>query len=151
MMNNAYIEMLLKNTTFLGGAAMAYEIVWEQEGVLKRFWGELTSQDLLEATKVVVGSARFDSIHYVINEFTEVERAENITPSEMEDYAALRIGAAMVNPRMVSPFIAAKEPGLSIAYALIGTQLANKHKTKCFSTLVEARQWIGENLPLYPW
>lgn len=148
MVNIGCIEMLLKNTTFLGGAAMAYEIVWEREGVLKRFWGELTSQDLLEATKVVVESARFDSILYVINDFTEVEKAKNITLSVIEDYAAQRIGAAMVNPRMFSPFIATKEPGLSIAYALIGKRLANRHKTKCFSTLVEARQWMGENLPL---
>ena len=48
---------------------MSYEILWETKGVVKRFFGHVTSNELFQAGVDLQGNVRFDQLKYVINDF----------------------------------------------------------------------------------
>lgn len=53
---------------------MAYELKWEEAGVYGRFYGELSTEDLILFNSQLVGDSRFDHITYQIIDFLEVEK-----------------------------------------------------------------------------
>jgi|GEM_PF-3248619 len=51
---------------------MPYEISWEDAGVRYRFWGDVTDQELTDSALTARANPRFDSINYMIGDFSEV-------------------------------------------------------------------------------
>ncbi len=124
---------------------MAYELIWESSGVVKRHYGVLTAGDMLAATRQVVNHQRFSELRYIVNDFSDVESGR-IGLATIEEIAALRIGATLVNSRILSPYIAATDPGLSVAHLLMSPDYRNDHPTRLFPSLPAARAWVAEQL-----
>ena len=96
---------------------MPYEILWEARGVVKRHHGFLSADELLAASREIQGDPRFDYLRYIINDFLEVED-HAVDTTAIEYFACLRIGAAQINRQVLSPFVATREPGLTIGTLL---------------------------------
>jgi hypothetical protein len=47
---------------------MAYEIVWEPEGVVSQFAENVSAREFIRSVEKVQGDSRFDDMRYVINE-----------------------------------------------------------------------------------
>ncbi len=121
---------------------MSYELIWEPRGVIKRFWGHVSNDDILGAVNGVCGDARFDGLLYVFNDFTDVE-SQSVDKGTIESYAAERIGALLSNPRIISPFVASSASGLAIVETVTSPSLGTEHSWRIFPTRAEARQWLG--------
>lgn len=124
---------------------MAYELIWEHRGVVKRHYGALTANELLTATQQVISCEHFTDLSYIVNDFTDAE-PRDISHDTIEQIAALRIGATFVNHRILSPYVATSSPGLTIAHALMQPAYCNKHLTRLFPNLTVAREWLAEQL-----
>lgn len=124
---------------------MSYEIIWEPRGVVKRHYGFLSSAELLAAAQVIQGDRRFDNLRYIINDFSDVD-AHDVDIAAIEEFAALRIGAAFVNQDILSPVVAANELGRLIVEFLRSPMYANGHPVELFASMADARAWVAENL-----
>jgi len=78
---------------------MSYEIIWEPHGVIKRFSGQLTDQDLVQSVIDTEGNMAFDGLRYVINDFLAID-ACSASASDVEEISILDKGASMSNPRI---------------------------------------------------
>lgn len=48
---------------------MPFELTWEGRGVYKRFSGRVTYEEYARSQEMVLGDARTDDLHYIINDF----------------------------------------------------------------------------------
>lgn len=122
---------------------MPYEISWEQHGVLKHHYGHLTGREMLDAMIAVSGSRRYDALRYIINDFSAVN-SHSIAREDLEQFAALRIGAVRSNRRLLSPFVPGSEAGTMITHFIQTPEYRNEHKVVVFPTLDAARAWLTQ-------
>ncbi len=50
---------------------MSYELIWEQQGVLKRFYGRSSVLEVFHANVEGERDERFDSLRYAINDLLD--------------------------------------------------------------------------------
>ncbi len=84
---------------------MPFTLEWTQRGVIKRFHRHLSGGDLVASAEAVGSDPRYDHLRFILNDFTAVLSHE-ISETDIEQYASLRIGAALHNRHVLSPFVA---------------------------------------------
>jgi hypothetical protein len=99
---------------------MGYEIFWEPKGVVKRFFGQVTNDDMMQAVVKTEGDRRFDALRYVINDCLAIEKL-SLTADEVDN----------ICPEMTR---------MALQYA---NSPLNAYPTRIFPTLAEARFWLG--------
>lgn len=67
---------------------MGYEITWEAQGVVKRFFGDVSNDDLMKSSTVVQADARFDDLHYVLLDFHDC-LSHSVTDPALLEIAAI--------------------------------------------------------------
>jgi hypothetical protein len=67
---------------------MAYDIIWEKDGVWVRYHENITGDDIMDVGKKILGSNRYDDLHYSIVDTTDIEN-ERITEHETDMLAAI--------------------------------------------------------------
>jgi hypothetical protein len=120
---------------------MCYELIWEPRGVVKRYFGEATDEDLLKSVVEVGADARFDDLRYVINDFSACD-AITATSDGIENIAIMDRGASASNPRIRIAVVAIQKEAIALAEAYASFPL-NVYPTRIFATLPAARNWIG--------
>lgn len=77
---------------------MAWELVREPQGVLKRLSGSVSAEEFVQSVEAVQGHADFHAMRYVINDFSRVA-SHGLTDNVLIGLAALQYGAHAINPR----------------------------------------------------
>ena len=78
---------------------MACERVWEPEGVVAKYSGAVSGDDLLECVRRIQADARFDDTRYVIHDLSSIDQ-HAIGEATLTDLAVLHIGAAASLPQL---------------------------------------------------
>ena len=78
---------------------MPYTTQWTPHGVIWKYTGVLTGEELLQSNISIYGDERFDSLLYQIVDLSEVESL-TVTPTIMRKIAHLDMAAAHTNPRI---------------------------------------------------
>ena len=122
--------------------SMNYELIWEPKGVVKRFFGHLPSNELVDAGVEVETDARFGSLQYVINDFLACTGI-SVHPVVVDHIAVLDCAASHTNPNIRISIVATLPEIIAAAnqYALSNL---HPYPTRIFSTLEDARAWINE-------
>lgn len=127
---------------------MAYELVWEPDGVIKQFSGVVSAREYIEAVESVQGDYRFDDARYVINDFLAVTKHE-LSEDVLTEVAVLQYGAYASNPNCRIVFVTT-EPALA-------TRIRNtpavaglvSYQTEIFPTVSAARDWLDSQPQLH--
>lgn len=127
---------------------MAYEIVWEPEGVVSQFVENVSAREFIRSVEKVQGDSRFDDMRYVINDFSAVTALE-LTEDTLTELAVLHYGAHVSNPNCRVVFVTR-----DIALALLLKKILMNgpvvsYQTEIFSTLAEARNWLDSQPQLH--
>ena len=120
---------------------MGYVIERTRRGVIKRFSGVVTYEDVLRSEQEVHSDPNFTSMRYVISDYTNAEYS-GITDSQKADINALRIGGHLTNPRLKYAFVI-KSPSVRSQIASAVAQGEMLHPTATFDTIEEASDWAG--------
>lgn len=121
---------------------MSYELIWEPRGVIKRYYGVLTSTDLVEPVERTEADPRFDRLRYVINDFLAVERME-LAPFAVEHVAAVDHAAAKTNQNIWIAVVTTAGEVIELVerYAELSR---NAYPTRVFDTMEQARSWLTD-------
>lgn len=120
---------------------MGYELTWESRGAVKRFFGHVTGNDVLQSVINVESDERFDRLRYVINDFLEATGL-TVSASELDEIAAIDGAAALVN-RNIRIAIVTTNPEIISASDQYAKSPMNAYPTRIFPTVNEARTWLG--------
>lgn len=119
---------------------MGYSIEWEVTGVVKRYFGEVTAAEVFESVVVVESDARFDQLHYVINDFLDVQGMA-VTEQDIEAIAVQDLGAALTNPNIKIAMVAHQSEVIAMVQRY-RQAAGGVFPTKIFSTAAAARAWF---------
>jgi hypothetical protein len=120
---------------------MAYKIELNKYGVIKRFSGVVTYEDVLRSEQQVHEDPDFTRMRYVISDYSEAQYS-GLTDSQKADINALRIGGHYSNPRIKYAFVI-KNP---VIREQIGSAVASGemlHQAQTFDTFEQASDWAG--------
>ncbi len=124
---------------------MSYELTWEQRGVVKRFFGSVTNDELMQSVIETERDARFDDIRYVINDFLACTECL-IETRTVDEVAAIDSVAALTNSR-IHIAIVTNLPEIVAAAKQYAESPINVYTTRIFATLKDARTWLeGQDL-----
>lgn len=120
---------------------MSYEIIWEPKGTVKRFFGRVSSHEMLLSVVEAGGDERFDDMRFVINDFRDIEALE-LVDEEIQEILALDYGAARSNPRIRIAVVTTHAEILDFTRQYASSPL-NAYPIRAFPSMAEARSWLG--------
>lgn len=119
-----------------------FEHIWEERGLVRRFVGHVSAEELARSTILGQQDLRFDTMRYVINDFRDCTSI-NAPLEVIEVIAATDSGAAMSNNRIRIATVSDKPDVLAITdmYQKAGY---SPYPTRNFDTIEAAREWLSE-------
>lgn len=120
---------------------MACERMWEPEGVLARYSGAVSGDDLLECVRRIQADARFDDTRYVIHDLSAIDR-HGIGEMTLSDVAVLHIGAAASSPNCRIVFVTEDAVLAGKIETILTSPLMKSYEVRVESSLLAARDWI---------
>jgi len=122
---------------------MAYDLVWENNGVYWKYIGDVVGNEIIEASTSIYGDARFITLKYKFVDFFDVENLV-MDQSQLALIAYQHLAAERANPYLKNAILI--KSGHKI------TQMAHEFATffdksswevKVFTDLEEANYWVG--------
>jgi hypothetical protein len=120
---------------------MSYEVFWEPHGVVKRFFGHVTSDELFQAGVDLQGDARFDQLRYVINDFLDI-MGFSFSSREVDELSAIDNVASRTNQKLKLVVIAT-DPGIIELANQYANSPMNIYPFRIFPTVAAGRRWLG--------
>lgn len=120
---------------------MAVELVWEQRGIYRRYFGDVTITERRRSFERIFADPRFDDLRYTITDCLEVETYE-ITDEATKEIAALHVGPLLVNPSIVITAVVTDERIIAAIRHFISLDFISQ-PYEIFPTVSAARSWIA--------
>jgi hypothetical protein len=120
---------------------MPYSLVWEPNGVYKKFSGLVSGDELLQSVREVASDIRFGALRYEVSDYLEAERTD-FSQDALNEVRAVRIGSFMNNPSMKVAIVTLDTEIQQRIYSTIAARLT-LHQTKVFIGLQDANTWLG--------
>ncbi len=121
---------------------MAYEIIWEEKGILVRFSGTVTEQDVMMANDLMYGDIRFGTIKYQISDYTGAMNIQ-ITPRYAKVIGALDRSSSRWTHNMMRNIVVKKDKKfIPIAETYFKQFEGTNWECRIFETLELAYDWV---------
>ena len=123
---------------------MPYIAKWEDEGLVREFYGVVNSNEVLESDREFYEDPRSDTAKYQITDFSSAQPGE-IEDAHITKIAALDIGASITLPNLKVAFVVNDEYVKALCEKYIElSRVANETwEFKIFGDMESARKWIS--------
>ena len=131
----------------LGERELPYELVWEDRGLLLRFWDAITDDEFVKCHLDGYSDPRFESVEYALTIFSDSVVFEASTET-VRRVAERDAAASKRNPKVLVAIVASQMVirGLANLYSHKHEALSGTWKMAYFETEEEARRWLAETL-----
>lgn len=127
---------------------MPHLLVWEDDGVYVHFDGTVTPGELVGVYDEVAGDARSDTIRYVITDYLDARRSDQMTRADVIGLAARERGAAYSNATVWRAAVAT-DPTVVTFLEYFQSLRVSPDPFRIVATLAQARDWLATH-PLVP-
>lgn len=124
---------------------MPYELRWEDFGVYRRYFGDVTIAQRRHSFDQIFADPRFDDLRYTITDYLDVDSYE-ITEAATEEIAALHTVPALTNPRIIIAAVVVDERIIAAIRHFISLNYTSL-PYRVFPTEEAARSWIAGYRP----
>ena len=118
-----------------------FEHIWEERGLVRRFYGHVTAEELARSAVLGQQDPRFDTMRYVINDFRECASI-SAPPDEIEEISARDAAAAATNSRIRIATVA-DDPAILAISDMYEKAGYSPYPVRNFSTMETAREWLA--------
>ena len=123
---------------------MPMQLIWEDEGVIRRFSGRVTVEDIRQSLQQVHADRRFAKLRYSINDFLGAEPDIAVSKAALADAALRTILASTTNPAVLVAIVATQAQVLALAEFYTSPSYM-PYKARVFQTVEQARDWIAQH------
>ena len=121
---------------------MPFTHTWEERGFVRRLYGVVTPEEMLQAFSAMATDARFENILYIINDARDADLSR-LSEDYMKSFQSDQEVASLVNPRrIIANVIPAQDSGR--LQRIHDENFGRMVKMKIFSSLEDARAWVDE-------
>ena len=121
-------------------SVVAYENNWERNGVVKIFSGSVDGRQVLDSVISVEADKRFDSVRYVINDFSNVVDID-INERDIIRIAAMDRGASVTNPNIRIAVVTNDNRMRDLVQRYGKLMKDSPYQALLFESINEAREW----------
>lgn len=126
---------------------MAFKLIWEPRGVYWEYSGNVTGNEVVEASTLIYGDQRFDDIRYKLVNFLNADSI-HINDDEVSMIAFQHKAASITNPRIktaivTNPNIALTDDNAAKLEMFILNLTKSSWEVKAFDNLEQANLWLG--------
>lgn len=123
---------------------MGIEIHWDSHGVYRKFFGEVTADDIRQSIEQVHNDLRFESVRYSINDFLDATSVD--LPKSVIAQAAMKtIQDSKFNTTLLMAIVAADPAALELA-KFYTSPAYQPYQAAIFTTVAQAKEWIERGL-----
>lgn len=124
---------------------MPYNTIWEKRGVMWRFYGDVTAEEISNANDEFYTDERSDRTRYQIIDALQVTSVE-WTEQDISVTAAYDIGADRIIKNVKVAYVANDEEIISKLekYIEISIKLNSSWQFRGFTELQPAKRWVAE-------
>lgn len=119
---------------------MAYINRWETKGVLKIFSGDISGDEVFNATVEIEADPRFDEITYVINDFLQITSV-TVVDKDIARLAAIDRAAARTNPNIRIAVVTQTDRIRESAQQYAEMMKGSPYQARVFDSVEQARDW----------
>jgi hypothetical protein len=120
---------------------MPYSLIWENDGVYKKFTGVVTGAELVQSVNEVANDMQFGKARYEVSDYLSAESTD-FSQDALNEVRAMRIGSFQRNPRIRVAIVTHDPQIQQRIFSTIATRMT-LHQTKVFSAVAEANAWVG--------
>ena len=122
---------------------MAYELVWEDNGVYWKYSGNVTGNEIIDASTSIYGDARFITLKYKFVDYFDVENFE-MDQSQLALIAYQHLAAERANPYLKNAILIKPDHKMTqMAHEFAAFFRRSSWEVKIFTNLEEANKWAG--------
>ncbi|MEI6883461.1 MAG: hypothetical protein WCO02_03175 [Bacteroidota bacterium] len=121
---------------------MAYQIIWEEKGILVKFSGTVGEQEVMTINNIMYSDARFDRLTYQIADYTDVTNI-HITQQDAKVIGTLdRTSSHWNSNRMRNVVVTKDEKFKPIVETYFKEFKGTLWECRIFETLEMAYAWV---------
>jgi hypothetical protein len=122
---------------------MAYELVWEDNGVYWKYSGNVTGNEIIDASTSIYGDARFITLKYKFVDFFDVENFE-MDQSQLALIAYQHLAAERANPYLKNAILIKPDYKMTqMAHKFAAFFGKSSWEVKVFTDQEAANKWAG--------
>lgn len=121
---------------------MAYEVRWEDHGVVFEFSHVVSIDDLTKATTDAETDARFATADYVLVDYRRIESCR-VVPDEMNMVWAQDYVARLENKRVRKAVVTTRSDVLALARQYAHSYGPGAFEVRTFDRIEDARHWLS--------
>lgn len=119
---------------------MAYEYIWEDNGLYRVFTGTTSGTEVLNSNLSIHGDPRFDEIDYVLNDFLSIDNFE-VSDMDIKKIAHMDSVAELSKPTLKIAIITTHSELLEWVNKYLMCMKDATYICNIFSNIDDARQW----------
>lgn len=123
---------------------MPYKLVWEDKGVYWKYFGIISGDEVIEASTMIYGEPRFDTLKYKLVDFLGVDKLD-INRDQVALIAYQHRSAQRSNP-YIKNAIVVNPQGAGLANNFADFFKDAFWEVKVFHNLDEANTWAGRSV-----
>lgn len=120
---------------------MAYTNSWETGGLYRKFFGEISGDEILESNFELQANPNFKTIKYIINDFIEVT-AYSIESSHTKAYASSDVVIANSKGKLNIALVVDQDGLITLANGYREQMIGQLFECEIFQCVEDARKWV---------
>ena len=123
---------------------MPHTNTWEQDGLYRKFTGEISGDEILESNYVLHVHPNFQNIKFIINDFTEIA-GHSIEESYTKAYAISDDVISIVKGKLKIALVAIHDDHIELANNYRNQMEDKRFECEIFKQLEDARKWVSND------
>ena len=119
---------------------MAYELLWEANGIFWKYSDKVTGSEIIEASTSIYGDERFDMLKYKLVDFLDVETID-IGKHQLALIAYQHLAAERSNPYIKNAILVNSCHKMAHEFASFFSK--SSWEVKVFTDHEKANKWVG--------
>ena len=115
---------------------------WEPGGLYRKFTGTISGEEILDSNFELHADPNFQTINYIINDFTEVTD-HSIETVHTKVYASTDEVASNTKGRLKIALVVTQESLIALANHYRNEMTGNRFECDIFQTIEDARKWTS--------
>ncbi len=121
---------------------MPHTNTWETGGLYRKFTGEISGEEILESNFDLHMDSNFQTIKYIINDFTEVT-GHSIEVVHTKVYATTDEIISNTKGKLKIAIVVTQDPLIALANSYREEMIGKRFECDIFNTIEDAREWVG--------
>ena len=120
---------------------MPHSILWESDGLVRKFSGQISGEEILESNFALQAHPKFQTINYIINDFTEVT-SHSIEKSHTNAYATTDEIISNEKGKLKIAIVVNQESLIELAKNYQSLMRNMLFECEIFQSVEDSRQWV---------